>query len=45
MVQNTIQDLRDCGYDCWETSIGAEGVQQHSPLAVKKEALEVLARY
>ncbi|XP_064882599.1 mevalonate kinase isoform X3 [Oncorhynchus nerka] len=45
VIQNTIQDLRDCGYDCWETSVGAEGVQQHSPLAVKKEALEVLARY
>ncbi|XP_014027591.2 mevalonate kinase [Salmo salar] len=45
VVQNTIQDLRDCGYDCWETRIGAAGVQQHSPLAVKEEVLEVLARY
>ncbi|CAB1321604.1 unnamed protein product [Coregonus sp. 'balchen'] len=45
VVQDTIQDLRDCGYDCWETSIGAAGVQQHSPLAVKEEVLEVLARY
>ncbi|KAL0979706.1 hypothetical protein UPYG_G00188500 [Umbra pygmaea] len=45
VVLNTIQDLRDCGYDCWETRIGAAGVQQHSPLAVKEEVLEVLARY
>ncbi|XP_031673969.1 mevalonate kinase [Oncorhynchus kisutch] len=45
VIQNTIQDLRDCGYDCWETRIGAAGVQQHSPLAVKEQVLEVLARY
>ncbi|KAJ8005948.1 hypothetical protein DPEC_G00123180 [Dallia pectoralis] len=45
VVQNTVQDLRDCGYDCWETRIGAAGVQEHSPLAVKEEVLEVLACY
>ncbi|XP_010875055.1 mevalonate kinase [Esox lucius] len=45
VVQNTVQDLRECGYDCWETRIGAAGVQEHSPLAVKEEVLEVLARY
>lgn len=42
VVQNTIQDLEECGYDCWETSIGAPGVQQHSELSVKKEVLKVL---
>uniref|UniRef100_A0A3Q1G3U6 mevalonate kinase n=1 Tax=Acanthochromis polyacanthus TaxID=80966 RepID=A0A3Q1G3U6_9TELE len=40
----TVQDLRDCGFDCWETSIGGPGVQQHSPLSVKEEILEILNR-
>ncbi|XP_053276745.1 mevalonate kinase [Pleuronectes platessa] len=45
VVQGTVQDLRDCGFDCWETSIGGPGVQQHSPLSVKDEVLEVLNQY
>ncbi|XP_035513598.1 mevalonate kinase [Morone saxatilis] len=45
VVQTTVQDLRDCGFDCWETSIGGPGVQQHSPLSVKEEVLEILNRY
>ncbi|CAG5922963.1 unnamed protein product [Menidia menidia] len=45
VVQNVIQDLRDCGFDCWETSIGGPGVQQHSLFFVKVEVLEVLNRY
>ncbi|XP_040897317.1 mevalonate kinase [Toxotes jaculatrix] len=45
IVQSTIQDLRDCGFDCWETSIGGPGVQQHSPLSVKEEVLEILNQY
>jgi len=40
-----MQDLRDCGFDCWETSIGGPGVQQHSALSVKEEALEVFNCY
>lgn len=40
-----MQDLKDCGFDCWETSIGGPGVQQHSPLSVKEDVLEVLKRY
>uniref|UniRef100_A0A3Q1AXQ5 mevalonate kinase n=1 Tax=Amphiprion ocellaris TaxID=80972 RepID=A0A3Q1AXQ5_AMPOC len=44
VVQGTVQDLRDCGFDCWETSIGGPGVQQHSPLSVKEEILEILNR-
>ncbi|KAG7252776.1 hypothetical protein CRUP_001228, partial [Coryphaenoides rupestris] len=42
VVQSTVQDLRDCGYDCWETSIGGPGVQQHSPASVREEVLERL---
>uniref|UniRef100_A0AAQ6IDM8 mevalonate kinase n=1 Tax=Anabas testudineus TaxID=64144 RepID=A0AAQ6IDM8_ANATE len=45
VVRSTVQDLRDCGFDCWETSIGGPGVQQHSPLSVKEEVLEILNRY
>uniref|UniRef100_A0A3P9QG24 Mevalonate kinase n=1 Tax=Poecilia reticulata TaxID=8081 RepID=A0A3P9QG24_POERE len=41
----TMKDLRDCGYDCWETSIGGPGVQQHFPSSVKEEIMEVLNRY
>ncbi|CAL8348056.1 unnamed protein product [Lota lota] len=40
VVLHTIQDLRDCGYDCWETSIGGPGVQQHAPPSVRGEILE-----
>ncbi|XP_055017716.1 mevalonate kinase [Boleophthalmus pectinirostris] len=42
VVQGTVQDLRDCGFDCWETSIGGPGIQQHSPHAVKDDILEIL---
>lgn len=45
VVQSTVQDLRDCGFDCWETSIGGPGVQQHSPVSVKEEVLEILKQY
>lgn len=45
VVQTTVQDLKDCGFDCWETSIGGPGVQQHSHLSVKEEVLEILNRY
>ncbi|XP_029294711.1 mevalonate kinase isoform X2 [Cottoperca gobio] len=45
VVQTTVQDLKDCGFDCWETSIGGLGVQQHSPLSVKEEVLDILNSY
>lgn len=45
VVQATVQDLKDCGFDCWETSIGGPGVQQHSPLSVKDDILEILGQY
>lgn len=45
VVQSATQDLRDCGFDCWETSIGGPGVQQHSPLSVKEDLLEILNSY
>ncbi|XP_005940242.1 mevalonate kinase [Haplochromis burtoni] len=45
MVQSTVQELKDCGFDCWETSIGGPGVQQHSAISVKEEILEILNYY
>lgn len=45
VIQTTVQDLKDCGFDCWETSIGGPGVQQHSPLSVKEEVLQILNHY
>uniref|UniRef100_A0A1A8FM48 Mevalonate kinase n=2 Tax=Nothobranchius korthausae TaxID=1143690 RepID=A0A1A8FM48_9TELE len=45
IIQSTIQDLKDCGFDCWETSIGGPGVQQHSPFSIKEDILEILKRY
>lgn len=45
VVQATVQDLKDCGFDCWETSIGGPGVQQHSPLSVKEEIMGILNHY
>ncbi|XP_040051844.2 mevalonate kinase [Gasterosteus aculeatus] len=45
VVQTTVKDLKDCGFDCWETSIGGPGVQQHSAASVKEEVLEILNRY
>uniref|UniRef100_A0A3Q4GR24 Mevalonate kinase n=1 Tax=Neolamprologus brichardi TaxID=32507 RepID=A0A3Q4GR24_NEOBR len=42
---STVQELKDCGFDCWETSIGGPGVQQHSAISVKEEILEILNHY
>lgn len=42
VVQSTVQDLKDCGYECWETSIGGPGVQQHSPASVREDVRERL---
>ncbi|KAI1901006.1 hypothetical protein AGOR_G00055690 [Albula goreensis] len=42
VIQNAIQEVKDCGYDCWETSIGAPGVQHHSPSSMKEEVLQLL---
>ncbi|XP_068166698.1 mevalonate kinase isoform X4 [Antennarius striatus] len=45
VVRATVQELKDYGFDCWETSIGGPGVQQHSPLSVKEDILQILNRY
>ncbi|XP_077600712.1 mevalonate kinase-like [Stigmatopora nigra] len=45
VIQNTIQDLNACHFDCWETSIGGPGVQVHSPASLKEDVLEILNHY
>ncbi|XP_030646889.1 mevalonate kinase [Chanos chanos] len=45
LIQSTREDLKECGFDCWETSIGAPGVQQHSPCSVKEDIMEILNSY
>ncbi|KAM8962224.1 LOW QUALITY PROTEIN: mevalonate kinase [Pelodytes ibericus] len=34
------QELTDCGYQCWETIIGAPGVSVHSPSSMAEDVLE-----
>lgn len=41
VVQNTVQELKDCGFDCWETSIGGPGVQQHSLHSLTNDLLNI----
>ncbi|MGH0159938.1 UNVERIFIED_CONTAM: hypothetical protein FKN15_072661 [Acipenser sinensis] len=45
VVERSIQELKDCGYDCWETSIGAPGVLHHSPSSLTEDVLKILNSY
>uniref|UniRef100_A0A672T387 mevalonate kinase n=1 Tax=Sinocyclocheilus grahami TaxID=75366 RepID=A0A672T387_SINGR len=45
VIQSTIEELKACGFDCWETSIGAPGVQQHSSAALGQDILKILNSY
>ncbi|MBN3304298.1 mevalonate kinase [Amia ocellicauda] len=45
VVQKSVEELQDCGYDCWETSIGAPGVLLHSPSSLKDGVLQILNSY
>ncbi|KAM9810941.1 mevalonate kinase [Neosynchiropus ocellatus] len=42
VVQSTVQELKDCGFDCWETSIGGPGVLEHSPLSIREDIVRIL---
>ncbi|CAM4566167.1 mevalonate kinase isoform X1 [Lepidochelys kempii] len=41
MVEAARQDLSACGFECWETSIGAPGICLHSLSSLKAEVLHV----
>ncbi|XP_062398802.1 mevalonate kinase [Sardina pilchardus] len=45
VVQNTVQDLKDTGYECWETNIGVPGIQLHAPHSIKEEVMNVFNSY
>ncbi|XP_056313491.1 mevalonate kinase isoform X1 [Danio aesculapii] len=45
VIQSTVEELKACGFDCWETSIGAPGVQQHSSAALSPDVLKILNSY
>ncbi|XP_060105707.1 mevalonate kinase isoform X2 [Heteronotia binoei] len=40
VVEATIGDLRNCGFECWETDIGAPGIRAHSLQSLKAEVLQ-----
>ncbi|XP_025054233.1 mevalonate kinase isoform X2 [Alligator sinensis] len=42
VVEAAKRDLITCGFECWETSIGAPGVCLHSPPSMKAEILQAL---
>uniref|UniRef100_A0A673M1T5 GHMP kinase C-terminal domain-containing protein n=1 Tax=Sinocyclocheilus rhinocerous TaxID=307959 RepID=A0A673M1T5_9TELE len=41
LIQSTVEELKACGFDCWETSIGAPGVQQHSSFCMPVDGSKV----
>lgn len=41
-VEATKQALTSCGFDCWETSIGAPGVSMHSAASVEDPVRQAL---
>lgn len=45
VIQSTVEELQACGFDCWETSIGGPGVQQHSSDALTRDILKILTSY
>ncbi|GAA6079254.1 mevalonate kinase isoform X1 [Tachysurus ichikawai] len=45
VVRDVIEELKQVGFDCWETSIGAPGVLMHSPTSVPHNVLQILTKY
>nr|XP_006126799.1 mevalonate kinase isoform X1 [Pelodiscus sinensis] len=44
IVEAARQDLSACGFECWETSIGASGICLHSPTSLKPEVLQIFSK-
>ncbi|XP_035291601.1 mevalonate kinase [Anguilla anguilla] len=42
VIRRTAEELRGRGYECWETSIGAPGLLQHSPSSLGGQVQRVL---
>lgn len=45
VVRDVMEELKQVGFDCWETSIGAPGVLMHSPTSLTHSVLEILTKY
>ncbi|KAE8634265.1 hypothetical protein XENTR_v10002246 [Xenopus tropicalis] len=43
VVEAVKQELTDCGFQCWETSIGALGVSVHLPSSLTEDAREAFS--
>ncbi|XP_072271479.1 mevalonate kinase isoform X2 [Pyxicephalus adspersus] len=43
VVEAVKQQLVDCGYQCWETSIGAPGVTLHSSLSLPEDIINAFS--
>ncbi|XP_036617474.1 mevalonate kinase [Trichosurus vulpecula] len=42
VVESAKQALTGCGFECWETTIGAPGISLHSPSSLKADVLRAL---
>ncbi|MCI4392388.1 hypothetical protein PGIGA_G00145340 [Pangasianodon gigas] len=45
VVRDVMEELKQVGFDCWETSIGAPGVLMHSPTSLTHNVLDILTKY
>ncbi|XP_048370978.1 mevalonate kinase [Sphaerodactylus townsendi] len=43
VVEAAVRDLSDCGFECWETDIGAPGICAHSPQSLRAEVLKAFS--
>ncbi|XP_074151516.1 mevalonate kinase [Sminthopsis crassicaudata] len=43
VVEAAKQALTDCGFECWETTVGAPGVSLHAASSLKADVLRTLA--
>nr|XP_056715590.1 mevalonate kinase [Euleptes europaea] len=43
VVEAATRDLSDCGFECWETDIGAPGICAHSAQSLKAEVLQAFS--
>uniref|UniRef100_W5KAA0 mevalonate kinase n=1 Tax=Astyanax mexicanus TaxID=7994 RepID=W5KAA0_ASTMX len=45
VVRAAVQELKEAGFDCWETSLGGPGVLMHSPNSIPQNTLSILNSY
>ncbi|XP_066510302.1 mevalonate kinase-like [Hoplias malabaricus] len=45
VVQKVVQELKEAGFDCWETSLGGPGVLMHCTNSIPENALSVLTSF